>query len=101
MIVPLLAPGLRMGTGGLVLPIPAAPPIVKLVIAPPDAIDEDTLRAIRLLWIRATPLAVADAIDQDTLQAIRRIWLSPPSLTAGEAIDEDTLRAVRQLWRAA
>jgi hypothetical protein len=39
-------------------------------------VDEDTLEAMRSLWISAAPTTRPEAIDEDTLQAMRKLWIA-------------------------
>lgn len=58
-------------------PLPGDPPrdVPPFVVRGPLPIDEDTLRAVRTLWLAAGEVTPVPLIDEDTLQAVRARWV--------------------------
>lgn len=83
-------------------PSTPTPAPVPPLIPPPSVglVDEDTLEAVRLVWLSAVVTGNNALVDEDTMEAIRVLWLSAPAATPTALVDEDTLEAIRNLWNA-
>lgn len=53
-------------------PPPFVPP--PFAVTGPTVVDEDTLEAVRILWVEAADLPPVPVVDEDTLEAVRLLW---------------------------
>lgn len=55
-------------------PPPIPPGTPPFVVVGPATVDEDTLEAVRILWVSAGDVTPLPVVDEETLEAIRILW---------------------------